>query len=194
MANNGNRGTGSPNPVVYGRDLMNAMLADQELTKQAHPANMRGHNATQHVVKADGQSTRDAVNRGHNATQHVIKADGQATRTEIGNAETRVVNHIDSVFGFKKPLWWLIVCIFGAIAFTMLIYWYFEMSGIVHLESLGYWDYLRDAAGNAISDDMTQWIVDNGMKPVVAIGGAIVSGSLWTLLYNIIPFKRGGVN
>ena len=172
MANNGNRGTGSPNPVVYGRDLMNAMLADQELTKQAHQANMRGHNAT----------------------QHVIKADGQATRTEIGNAETRVVNHIDSVFGFKKPLWWLIVCIFGAITFTMLIYWYFEMSGIVHLESLGYWDYLRDAAGNAISDDMTQWIVDNGMKPVVAIGGAIVSGSLWTLLYNVIPFKRGGVN
>lgn len=190
MANNGNRGTGSPNPVIYGRDLMNQALANQALIKSAHQQNMDAHNGTQTLIRESHQANL----RGHTATQYTVREDGRMTREAVQNGVTEMKNHVTDIFGGKKPLWWLIVCIFGGIAFAMLIYWYFEMSGIVHLESLGYWDYLRDAAGNAINDVMDQWIVDPGMKPVVAIGGAIVSGSLWTLLYNAVPFKKGGAN
>ncbi|MBQ8156905.1 hypothetical protein IJ102_00725 [Candidatus Saccharibacteria bacterium] len=160
--------------VVYGQELLDQVILSAEATQQtvkiAHQDNLKAHLATQAVTKEDGDKTREAL---ATVQQHFDSG----------------ISYIESLQG-RRPLWWLIVCVFGAIITAIVVYWFLILSGQAHLPALGSFEPIMDSFGNIVDYDKTKWILADGAKALVIFGGGAASAAFWAMIYNIIPITE----
>lgn len=161
--------------VVYGQELLDQVILSAEATQQtvkiAHQDNLKAHTATQAVTKEDGNKTREALATESNAIQSGI-------------------NHIEALMQGRRPLWWLIVCVFGAIITAIVVYWFLILSGQAHLPALGSFEPIMDSFGNIVDYDKTKWILADGAKALVIFGGGAASAAFWAMIYNVVPITE----